>query len=250
MSHMFGLCCCNACESCWNSLSAGLSRCLGIEDQPEVPVELELGPLQQQPTGRGAEASSVSVAQGPPTGHLKTVRSSDGIRPIGSVYMSSIWSDVSASSDPDTEPSLVGSLVGSTVTKQPGGDSSSPEGGSSVEGAAGGDKKDVKQSSSASESEGQAGKPGGNSSSPEGGSSVEGAAGGDKKDVKQSSSASESEGQAGKVRYLRDSLNAGEMALSGAGFFSLKLRMLVSLAGTVITYTVILVQTSESVKKR
>ncbi|KAH6923950.1 hypothetical protein HPB50_010014 [Hyalomma asiaticum] len=51
------------------------------------------------------------------------------------------------------------------------------------------------------------------------------------------------------VRYLRDCLKAGEMALSGAGFFSLKLPMLVSLAGTVITYTVILVQTSESVKK-
>ncbi|KAH6923874.1 hypothetical protein HPB50_008401 [Hyalomma asiaticum] len=52
------------------------------------------------------------------------------------------------------------------------------------------------------------------------------------------------------VRYLRDSLKAREMALSGAGFFSLKLPMLVSLAGTIITYTVILVQTSESVKKR
>ncbi|KAL1479302.1 hypothetical protein MTO96_051958 [Rhipicephalus appendiculatus] len=51
------------------------------------------------------------------------------------------------------------------------------------------------------------------------------------------------------VLYLRDSLKPGEMALSGAGFFSLKLSMLVSLAGAVITYTVILVQTSETVKK-
>ncbi|KAL3209986.1 hypothetical protein MRX96_037531 [Rhipicephalus microplus] len=34
-----------------------------------------------------------------------------------------------------------------------------------------------------------------------------------------------------------------------AGFFKLTLPMLVSLAGAVITYTVILVQTSESVKK-
>ncbi|KAH7938853.1 hypothetical protein HPB52_001475 [Rhipicephalus sanguineus] len=50
------------------------------------------------------------------------------------------------------------------------------------------------------------------------------------------------------VLYLSDSLKPGEMALSGAGFFSLKLPMLVSLAGAVITYTVILVQTSESVK--
>ncbi|KAL1417765.1 hypothetical protein MTO96_026538 [Rhipicephalus appendiculatus] len=51
------------------------------------------------------------------------------------------------------------------------------------------------------------------------------------------------------VIYLRDCLKPGEMALSGAGFFSMKLPTLVSLAGAVITYTVILVQTSESVKK-
>ncbi|KAL1479438.1 hypothetical protein MTO96_051835 [Rhipicephalus appendiculatus] len=53
----------------------------------------------------------------------------------------------------------------------------------------------------------------------------------------------------GAVLYLRDSLKPGEMALSGAGFFSLKLPILVSLAGAVVTYTVILVQTSESVKR-
>ncbi|XP_070382969.1 uncharacterized protein [Dermacentor albipictus] len=49
--------------------------------------------------------------------------------------------------------------------------------------------------------------------------------------------------------FLADSLEPGEMALSGDGFFSLRLPLLVSLAGAVITYTVILVQTSESVKK-
>ncbi|KAL3216750.1 hypothetical protein MRX96_032835 [Rhipicephalus microplus] len=51
------------------------------------------------------------------------------------------------------------------------------------------------------------------------------------------------------VMYLRDSLNPEEMALSAAGFFSLKLPTLVTLSGAIITYTVILVQTSESVKK-
>ncbi|KAL3254440.1 hypothetical protein MRX96_054190 [Rhipicephalus microplus] len=51
------------------------------------------------------------------------------------------------------------------------------------------------------------------------------------------------------VIFLRSSLKPGEMALSAAGFFSLKLPTLVSLAGAMITYTVILVQTSESVKK-
>ncbi|KAL3254428.1 hypothetical protein MRX96_054179 [Rhipicephalus microplus] len=48
--------------------------------------------------------------------------------------------------------------------------------------------------------------------------------------------------------YLRKSLKPGEMALSAAGFFSLKSPMLVSLAGAVVTYTVILVQTSDGMK--
>ncbi|XP_037570505.1 uncharacterized protein LOC119452382 [Dermacentor silvarum] len=49
------------------------------------------------------------------------------------------------------------------------------------------------------------------------------------------------------ISYLRDTIKPKEMAISGAGFFSLNLPLIVSLAGSVITYTVILVQTSESV---
>ncbi|XP_075530381.1 uncharacterized protein LOC142563674 [Dermacentor variabilis] len=50
------------------------------------------------------------------------------------------------------------------------------------------------------------------------------------------------------ISYLRDTIKPKEMAVSGAGFFSLNFPLLVSLAGSAITYTVILVQTSESVK--
>ncbi|XP_037525673.1 uncharacterized protein LOC119402618 [Rhipicephalus sanguineus] len=50
------------------------------------------------------------------------------------------------------------------------------------------------------------------------------------------------------LSHLRASIKPKEMALSGAGFFTFNLPLVVSLAGAVITYTVILVQTSESVK--
>nr|XP_050048452.1 uncharacterized protein LOC126544941 isoform X1 [Dermacentor andersoni] len=50
------------------------------------------------------------------------------------------------------------------------------------------------------------------------------------------------------ISYLRDTIKPKEMAVSGSGFFSLNLPLIVSLAGSAITYTVILVQTSESVK--
>ncbi|KAL3240869.1 hypothetical protein MRX96_021665 [Rhipicephalus microplus] len=58
---------------------------------------------------------------------------------------------------------------------------------------------------------------------------------------------SENEAYFAQISYLRDTIKPNEMALSGAGFFHLNLPLIVSLAGSVITYTVILVQTSESV---
>ncbi|KAL3240865.1 hypothetical protein MRX96_021662 [Rhipicephalus microplus] len=48
--------------------------------------------------------------------------------------------------------------------------------------------------------------------------------------------------------HLRASIKPKEMALSGAGFFTFNLPLAVSLAGAVITYAVILVQTGESVR--
>ncbi|XP_075726474.1 uncharacterized protein LOC142768391 [Rhipicephalus microplus] len=57
----------------------------------------------------------------------------------------------------------------------------------------------------------------------------------------------ENEAYFAQISYLRDTIKPNEMALSGAGFFHLNLPLIVSLAGSVITYTVILVQTSESV---
>ncbi|XP_037525675.2 uncharacterized protein LOC119402619 [Rhipicephalus sanguineus] len=48
------------------------------------------------------------------------------------------------------------------------------------------------------------------------------------------------------ISYLRDTIKPNQMAISGAGFFYLNLPLIVSLPGSVITYTVILVQTSES----
>ncbi|EEC04170.1 predicted protein [Ixodes scapularis] len=47
------------------------------------------------------------------------------------------------------------------------------------------------------------------------------------------------------VHYLHNSLNPSDMALSGGGFFRLDMALLVSITGSIITYTVILVQTSE-----
>ncbi|XP_077492487.1 uncharacterized protein LOC144103704 [Amblyomma americanum] len=50
------------------------------------------------------------------------------------------------------------------------------------------------------------------------------------------------------VAYLHNSLLPEDMFLSGGNFFNLNLPLLVSLAGSVITYSVILVQTSDSME--
>ncbi|KAL3204994.1 hypothetical protein MRX96_041108 [Rhipicephalus microplus] len=50
------------------------------------------------------------------------------------------------------------------------------------------------------------------------------------------------------VVYLHSTLQPDDMFLSGGNFFTLNLPLLVSLAGSVITYSVILVQTSDSVE--
>ncbi|XP_054917105.1 uncharacterized protein [Dermacentor andersoni] len=50
------------------------------------------------------------------------------------------------------------------------------------------------------------------------------------------------------VAYLRSSIRPGEMFLTGGNFFTLNMPLLVSLAGSIITYSVILVQTSDSVE--
>ncbi|XP_037580512.2 uncharacterized protein LOC119463758 [Dermacentor silvarum] len=50
------------------------------------------------------------------------------------------------------------------------------------------------------------------------------------------------------VAYLRSSIRPSEMFLSGGNFFKLNMSLLVSLAGALITYSVILVQTSDSVE--
>ncbi|XP_064487814.1 uncharacterized protein LOC135400006 isoform X1 [Ornithodoros turicata] len=46
------------------------------------------------------------------------------------------------------------------------------------------------------------------------------------------------------VQYLHDSIDPESMCLDAAGFFHINLSMLVSMSGSIITYTVILVQTS------
>nr|XP_050048449.2 uncharacterized protein LOC126544938 [Dermacentor andersoni] len=58
----------------------------------------------------------------------------------------------------------------------------------------------------------------------------------------------ENGGYFNQICLLRESIKPKEMALSGAGFFTFHLPLVVSLSGAVITYTVILVQTSQSVK--
>ncbi|XP_075530660.1 uncharacterized protein LOC142563872 [Dermacentor variabilis] len=50
------------------------------------------------------------------------------------------------------------------------------------------------------------------------------------------------------VAYLRSSIRPSEMFLTGGNFFTLNMPLLVSLAGSIITYSVILVQTSDSVE--
>ncbi|XP_037581752.1 uncharacterized protein LOC119464966 [Dermacentor silvarum] len=50
------------------------------------------------------------------------------------------------------------------------------------------------------------------------------------------------------VEQLHDSIDPDDLCLKGADFFQLKMSLLVSMAASVITYTVILVQTSQSFK--
>ncbi|KAL1422216.1 hypothetical protein MTO96_022348 [Rhipicephalus appendiculatus] len=50
------------------------------------------------------------------------------------------------------------------------------------------------------------------------------------------------------LEHLHDSIDPEDLSLKGADFFRLKMSLLVSMAASVITYTVILVQTSQSFK--
>lgn len=159
MSYTFGLCCCEACEGRWKRLRSRLPRCLGGEDPPGGLEGLQLCPPRQQPTG--SEASSVSgvVTQAPSlsfavtgrapapltcdagvgtdpttaeastqTGTLKTVRSSDGTRPIGATYKSSVWCDALLSYDPNAKLSMARSVVSATTGQPPGEDKTSDDG--------------------------------------------------------------------------------------------------------------------------
>ncbi|XP_070388855.1 uncharacterized protein [Dermacentor albipictus] len=47
------------------------------------------------------------------------------------------------------------------------------------------------------------------------------------------------------VRFLHDCLDSDQMCLNACGFFKVNLTLLVSMGGAIITYTVILVQTSQ-----
>ncbi|XP_065300697.2 uncharacterized protein [Dermacentor albipictus] len=51
------------------------------------------------------------------------------------------------------------------------------------------------------------------------------------------------------VEQLHDSIDPEDLSIKGADFFQLKMSLLVSMAASVVTYTVILVQTSQSFKK-
>ncbi|XP_077494569.1 uncharacterized protein LOC144105304 [Amblyomma americanum] len=53
------------------------------------------------------------------------------------------------------------------------------------------------------------------------------------------------EGFREEVQYLHDTIDPESMCLTGAGFFSLNKTLLVSMAGSIITYSVILVQTGD-----
>ncbi|XP_054934171.1 uncharacterized protein [Dermacentor andersoni] len=52
------------------------------------------------------------------------------------------------------------------------------------------------------------------------------------------------------IQFLHDSVDPNGMRLSGAEFFYLDRRLLVSIAGSIITYTVILVQTNHGLTSR
>ncbi|XP_037524907.2 uncharacterized protein LOC119401946 [Rhipicephalus sanguineus] len=57
----------------------------------------------------------------------------------------------------------------------------------------------------------------------------------------------ESPARCAQVAYLHNSIHPEEMYLTGGSYFKLNMPLLVSLAGSIITYSVILVQTSDSV---
>ncbi|XP_075532177.1 gustatory receptor for sugar taste 64f-like [Dermacentor variabilis] len=52
------------------------------------------------------------------------------------------------------------------------------------------------------------------------------------------------------MQFLHDSIDPNGMRISGAEFFYLDRKLLVSIAGSVITYTVILVQSSHGFSPR
>ncbi|KAL1430910.1 hypothetical protein MTO96_014758 [Rhipicephalus appendiculatus] len=52
------------------------------------------------------------------------------------------------------------------------------------------------------------------------------------------------------MQFLCDTIDPQGMRLSGAEFFSLDRSLLISIAGSVITYTVILVQTNDDISSR
>ncbi|XP_037581542.1 uncharacterized protein LOC119464587 [Dermacentor silvarum] len=192
MSHLLGLCCCNACENCRRCLRVRLPRCFGGQVAPEGLGELELGTLQQ-PTEEEAEPSSVFevVTHGPsatsatgrtsapPTAEAgvgteakstteasaqtqppKTSRPGYGDYPVGTVYLSHVCSDMSLSSDPQTEPSTLASMAVLACAKRAEEDTSPEEvSGMEMASISAGADQDQLQSSSASEPEEQAEKP-------------------------------------------------------------------------------------------
>ncbi|XP_075530829.1 uncharacterized protein LOC142563961 [Dermacentor variabilis] len=166
MSHLLGLCCCNACENCRDSLRARLPSCLGGEDSPGEQVEhgqegesssasevVTRGPSSAE-AGVGTEAESTveaSAAMPPP----QVSRPGHGSHPVGTMYLSHVGSDLSLSSDPQTEPSTLASTAILKTAKDAEEDTS-PEDVSGMEMKPMGAGADQEQSSSASELEEQA----------------------------------------------------------------------------------------------
>ncbi|XP_070382723.1 uncharacterized protein [Dermacentor albipictus] len=166
MSHLLGLCCCNACESCRDGLRARLPSCLGGEYSTGEQVEhgqegesssaskvVTHGPSSAE-AGVGTEAKSTAEAsaQGPPR---QVSRPGHGSHPVGSLYLSHAGSDLSLSSDPQTEPSTLASTAILKTAKHAEEDTS-PEDVSGMEIKPMGAGADQEQSSSASELEEQA----------------------------------------------------------------------------------------------
>nr|XP_054934368.1 uncharacterized protein LOC126543393 [Dermacentor andersoni] len=167
MSHLLGLCCCNACENCRDSLRARLPSCLGGEDSPGEQVEhgqegepssasevVTHGPSSAE-AGVGTEAKSTVEASAPmPPRQIS--RPGHGSHPVGSVYLSHVGSDLSLSSDPQTEPSTLASTAILNTAKRAEEEDTSPEDVSGMEMKPMGARADQEQSSSASELEEQA----------------------------------------------------------------------------------------------